>query len=288
MSGSPWIVHDGFPYLGRSVVLGSKHAHLWGSSGSAPTGGDVALLNNVQGDIFVPMCTPPRGGLFQITAAAREIQRNFEEGLPAQPLSDQALGAPPAGVGPVSQRTQIALRITANDGTSLRQFDMDANQSIVVCAQNVCVWWIGPNGTVDVQNWTDAQRAAVTRTGFVFDAYLEVGVSRIECSPGDNSSVLLTQYLVSAAQSTPSIAIPAYAKEVTIYQNSQGAASAAWTQWIGDPNGTGGFAQVGVIPFIPGARKTQPSIELGHATHLQCDVDNDNARFFTLVWTIRP
>lgn len=285
MSGSPWL-SDGVPFLGRSVGIGSKYAHLWGAS-ATPAATQANLLNNVQGDIFVPVCDSP-GGLFQITTTAREFQRNSGEGN-LLPLSDQAVGNPPAGTDPPTSRTQVAIRIIANDGTSQRQFDMDANQSICVVAHSVCVWWLAPLDTRDVQNWNDTQRLTVRRTGFVFDAYIAAAVSRIEAPPGDNSSVLLTQYLVSAAGTTPSIPIPNYAKAVTIYQASTaGVSSVAWTQWLGDPNGAAGSIEIGALPFLPGLRKTQPNSELGHATHLRADIDPNTARLFTLVWTIRP
>lgn len=283
---SPWIACDGFPYLGRSVVLGSKHTHLWGATAS-PTATRAAFQRFVQGDIFIPTCTHGPAGLFQITSAAREFQRASAE-VTIFPLGDNAANQPPAGVDPPTLRTQVQLRVTANDGTSTRVFEMDCNQSICIVAQDVCVQWLGPVGTRDVQNWTTVQLAGAGLTGFVFDAFLEVGVSRIEAAPGDNSSVILTQHLPVPANTVPTIAIPAYAEAVTIYQAvTLGNASVMWTQHIGDPAGIAGSMEIGAIPFIPGQRKTQPNIELGHATHLQPDIDNAE-RFFTLVWTIRP
>ena len=180
-------------------------------------------------------------------------------------------------------------KMTFYAGSPNRMFDMDANQSITVVAQSVCVDWLGPPGTLDVQYFTAAQRAAVPLTGMVVDSFLGVSLSRIEESPGENSTAVLTRHLYVPAATRGSIQIPPYAQEVTIYQApTLGISSVMWTQTYGDPNGLSGSMAIGALPFIVGQRRTQQESTIPNASHLWTDIDPDTDRFYTLSFTIRP
>lgn len=284
----PCLPNDPLLYGARSFPVGAKGTHLWGS---IATNGNEPQETYVDPSIFGMLwrdCTKATGGLWQITTTAKEYRRLIAEGT-ATPLPDTAVSETPAGVDPFTRRTVVQVRIQANDGADERLFDMDANQSICVVAQQVCVYWLGPSGMVDMLHLDQAQRAAATRTGMVIDCFLGLSLSRIEQQPGSNESATLTRHLFVPATTRGSIAIPPYAREVTIYQEpTLGAASIMWTQTLGNPNGVSGFMTLAALPFIVGERKTEPEILLPNASHLWSDVDNANDRFFTLAWTIRP
>lgn len=162
---------------------------------------------------------------------------------------------------------------------------MDANQSITIVAQDVCIDWLGPAGTRDVQGWNAEQRANAPLSGLAIDCFLDISLTRIESAPGANSTVTLTKHLFVPAATIGAIAIPAYAQSVTISQEpTLGTASVMWTQIYGNP----AFLTLAALPFIPGQRQTTQQSLLSNASHLRTDIDPDFARFFTLAWVIRP
>ena len=273
-------------YSARSFPVGAKGAHLFGSiapDGTQATYTDPSIFGMLWRD-----CVAAGGGLWQITTTAKEYRRLVSEGS-AIALPDEAISQTPVGVDPFTRRTVVQVRVQANDGADERLFDMDANQSIAIVAQDVCVYWLGPSGMVDMLHLNAAQRAPTTRTGMVIDCFLGLSLSRIEQQPGSNESVTLTRHLFVPAEARGSIAIPPYARAVTIFQEpTLGASSIMWTQTLGDPNGVSGFLTLAALPFIVGERKTEPEEILPNASHLWSDVDNAADRFFTLVWTIRP
>lgn len=270
---------------GRSSIVASRGFHLWGSI--EPGAQWTSWANPVLGgDLFRPCGLP--GGLFQVSATASEYRRvNRLVGL--LPLAEEAITQTPPGVTPATARTVMQLACMANDGVDTRMWFMDANQSVVVCAQNVCVRWMGPPDTRDVSNLPTATRETLRRFGLCIDSFLGVSVTRIEGTPGSNSECCFTNYLSVAANTRGVIEIPPYAQRLTIYQEpTQGTASVAWTFTLGDPNGVSGFEATGALPFIAGLRRTQQESVVGNSSHLWTDTDPDFARFFTLRWTIRP
>lgn len=273
------------PYGGHSRPVAQKELHLYGSV--APTTGLwPEWADPVSGPQFMRFCEPTPQGLFQITTTAIEYRRVLTEGEDLQPLPDRAISEIPAGVGPFTRRTVMQLEILASDGVDTRLFQMDANQSICIVAQEICVRWMGPPNTRDVMGLLGTERV-LPRNGLVIDAFVGCAVSRIEVPPGDNSTVICTKHLFVPATEQGIAIIPPYAKSVTIYQEpTQGVASVMWTQLVGDP--ATASLSMGALPFIAGQRKTQPGIELGNVTHLQSDIDPDNGRFFTLVYAVRP
>lgn len=286
----------------RSVVVGAKTIHLWASvapGGTVATWLDPPLSSApVESQIF-NVCSTATAGLWQITTTAAEYRRNAgEEGL--LPLPDSAIRQIPAGLAPYTKRTIMGLRVWANDGADLRQFDMDANQSIMIVAQSVCIAWTGPRNTVgtdaantvEILGMPDAMRERAPigeRTGIVVDSFLGVSLARIEENAGDNSEVLCTRHLFVPAATRGSLEIPPYANEVIIYQEpTLGTSSVMWTQTLGDPNGGSGSIALAALPFIVGQRRTQQESILPNVSHLQTDIDPDNTRFFTAVFKVRP
>lgn len=268
---------------GRSYAVG-KGTHLWGSI--SPTEPSPENWVDPSGGTQIFHNCLPSGGLFQITTTAVEYRREGEGNL--FPLPDGALTITPPGIEPATRRTVMQLKVVADDGVDRRVFEMDANQSVTIVAQNVCVDWMGPAGTVNVQGMGDAQRALLPRTGLVIDSFLGISVSRIETPAGSNSTCLLTKHLFVPQNTQRVIEIPSYAQAVTIFQQPLiGAASVSWTQWVGNPAGISGAIAVAALPFQPGLRKTQLE-PIGNASYLQTDLDNTGDRFFSLVFVIRP
>lgn len=278
-------------FSGRAAVVQQRGFHLWGSI--APDGTVATYTDPTEEGQVAKDCREADGGAWQITTTAREYRRLVTEGT-ALPLPDTAFSQIPPGVDPFTRRTVVQLRVFASGGSGLREFEMDANQSIVIVAQDVCVKWLGPDGPGgtpmrDVQNLGAVERN-LPRTGLVIDAFLNVALERIETDPGSNSEALLTKHLFVPEGERGSIAIPAYAREVTIYQEpTLGTSSVMWTQTLGDPNGiVPSFLTLASLPFIVGERKTEPEAILPNASHLWSDIDNDADRFFTLVFLVRP
>ncbi len=269
-------------YGARSQPVAARGFHFWGSV--APGDGMAAdWVDPVEGgDLFKQCGMPP--GMWQITTTAVEYRRIPSE-LTLSPLPDSAFQQVPVGVDPFTRRSSIQLEVSANDGVDFRLFQMDCNQSVIVVAQSICINWWGPPGTRDIQGRV---QDGLPLSGLVIDSFVGVSVSRIEESPGDNSTVLLTKHLFVPATETASIAIPAYATEVTIYQSPSGSASVSWTQFLGDPNGVSGSLAMGMLPFIAGQRRTQQSSVMPNVSHLRTDTDPAGDRFFTLVFTVRP
>lgn len=264
--------------LGRSFSLGQRYSHLWASFSAE---NHDTYADPVSGPQFFRDCADVGPGLFQITTTAVSYIRNVGE-VPTLPVANIVNTQVPAGLN-FTRRTQFQLRVFANDGVDIRQFDMDANQSLAIVAQDVCIDWLGPPGTQDV-----SVTAGTTRVGLVQDCFLGAALSRIEGTPGANSTAILTRHLFVPADDQLSIEIPPYATEVTIYQEpTLGNSAVMWTQTAGDLNSAAGGLSMATLPFIPGQRRTQQQSILGNCTHLQSDADTED-RFFTLVWTIRP
>lgn len=280
-------VFDLAGFHGRSLDVGGKMLHLWGVV-SPDTDVAGSFRNTVPGPQFFRKCPPASAGLWQITTSAVEYRRDTRN-QPLDPLPDSAISLLPGGtVAPFTRRTITQLQVSANDGVDQRIFEMDANQSITIVAQDVCVRWMAPEGTVDVLSLPGEQLANLGRVGAVFDAFLGTSISRIESTPGNNSSAALTRYLFVPAGVRASLEIPSYAQDVTIYQDpSFGTSAVMWTMMWGDPNVGSAAIPLAALPFLPGLRRTAPT-PLPNASHLWTDIDPDFGRFFTLRWTIRP
>lgn len=223
-------------------------------------------------------------GLWQVTTSVTEYLRSAQEGT-LNPLQEQALNDPALGLpANFSRRSQIKLRIQCSDGVSKRQLDMDMNQSVMVVARKLCASWLYPAGTIDVTG-LQTEGAAFSRSGFVLDSFVGVSFTRCEEALGTETAIFTTHLFVAAgAQGVAPI--PAYARSVTIYQAASiGNASVMWTQTYGNPSVAS--IEIGALPFIAGARKTQPEEIVPDAQFLRSDIDNAD-RFFTLVWSIRP
>jgi hypothetical protein len=267
-------------------ISGVGQVHLFGSMGILLTGADYPEFTQTRS--LNEACSPNESGCggcartWGVTLTGREIQR-FSAETPLAPIGENDFDNPPAGSLSVP-RSQLKFRITADLGWSgLRRFFADAGQSFEVHANRVCIEWFAPAAFQLAGQNLSAGLTPVT--GFVVDARIGAEAAIVETAIGLRD-VTFTTHLFVPATATGTLIVPAYAQEVTIYQTGAGAAATQWMQ-------TYGIAPVGpidiaAIPFIAGARKTEPQIVLPDATHFRTDIDAANDRFFTLRWTIRP
>lgn len=275
-------------FQGRASALMSQTVQLFGAVAPPPTPYQSTYLPAI-GPVSKWDCCDC--GLWMLQCSVLEIQRQNDEGN-ISPLTPQAFSDPntlPAGAQLV-RRSQLKLRVTAGVGTANRRFDMDVGQSLEINADKVCVDWLAPTNFYEVPTFPVGTLFPVpappTRSGFVIDVWLGVSLVRLEEAVGDNE-VTLTTHLFVPANTLGVIQVPPFATKVTVYQDpTLGASAGIWQMLYGDPVVVGTIPH-GAIPFIPGARKSEPDIDLADTTHLQTDLDNAD-RFFTMRWTIRP
>lgn len=277
-------------FQGRVRPLQGKTIRLFGSVATpTPVVSSWITPTSTRGYWTSP-CDCVGCGATMITAAVVEILRNTDESPPLAPLeiSDFAdHNALPAGATRVRGRSQVKMRVSAELATTSRQFLMDVGQTIEVNAECVCVEFLVPNNFYEVFDGTGQRLDGQTvRSGLVLDVMLSVAIARIETGVGATEAIFTSNHFVLAS-TQPTIVIPPFARDVTIYQTPAGSASAMWTQWYGDPAVTLGSIQAGVLPWRAGLRRTEQESVLPDATHLRPDVD-DADRFFTLRWSIRP
>lgn len=266
---------------GRLQQLVAHGFHLWGQYA---TDAEDVPASWLQPTAEIPIGRPcmDMPGLFQICTSVHEYRR-VDRQNPLLPLPDTAWSVVPPGVAPYTSRTMLKVRVMAVDGVDQRFFWMDANASVAVQADTCCAWIVAPTGTRDVQSLVGEQRN-LPLDGLAFDSFIGASISRIENTPGNNSSVPYTQQVYVPRETQLAFEVPPYAQDLTIYQALQGNPSTTW-EWM---LGTGGaFVGLGAVPFDGGTRRTPPS-EVPACTHLQSDIDLDTDRFFTLRWTIRP
>ena len=272
--------------LGGRVHLGCEGTavrHLFGSV-STP-------IASVDDYLAFPLATSHRDGhlgggchhgrIYAVSLTGRDLIRVSDE-IPIGALPISAFDLAPAGAV-LTQRSQLKFQIDAYLDSGKRTFQADAGQTFHVEATRVQVSWLAPTNFVEVNDATAS--AAGTRTGMVLDSLMGASVAATESSVGDDE-VVYTTHLFVPANTQPAIAIPPFADRVTIYQNTGGAASVLWTQHYGDP--AVASIEASTLPWIPGGRRTHPESVMHDATHLQPDLDPDNARFYTLRWSIRP
>lgn len=277
----------------RGVYQGATH--LFGSVAPLEEFPQLSYLPIPEGGTgWWPKCpdAQPCAITWLVSLTGLELQRNSEDAVPLAPLDESLFHFPnalPAGVSR-SRQTQLKAVITANVGSGERRFFCDLNQSIELQAGSVSVDWMAPSNAAN--SFVNAGTANVrpipvpTRIGFVVDALVGVEVARIE-DPIGLRDVHFTNHLIVAADTRGTIVVPPFATKLTIYQAATlGSASTQWEMHYGDPAILTSIEH-GTIPFIPGARKTEPEIDLGDVEFLRTDQDDEN-RFFTLRWTIRP
>lgn len=268
----------------------TMNRHFFGSVTSDPLGPstyEAATLGRFLDDFC---CPEPQPHLMLLTVDAIEVIR--VAGEPVTPLTGQQIltgSALPAGALRIQNRSQLKVRVSINRGTMQHRFLMDMNQQIEFHAVSVGIDIVGASNLVEVNmdrsSLGPSVPAAPLRAGLVIDELVGQTVARIE-APTGLRDVIFTENVFVAANTREVLEVPPYATDLTVYQSSIGAAETVWEMHYGDP--TVGSVEAGTIPWIVGARKSEPLIEFPNVTHLRTGIDVDNGRFFTLRWTIRP
>ncbi len=221
--------------------------------------------------------------LWRVRTSGKELQRSA--GDPTAPLLHSQIVAPnttalPAGTsrgGSVTYKLQVKVR--SNSG--LYQFFMDAGQPIEVVGKDVSVGIFGPTNAFVVTSNTNTNQLR----GILLDAVLGVSIDAAEQSLAQHS-VRLTQHFFVLLNTRVSIPVPNYARQLAVFTGT-GPNPAAWDRLIGDPALITNALRTGTVDFA-GPTSTRQSSTVGDETHLRTDLDVNNSRFFTVVWTIRP
>ncbi len=231
---------------------------------------------------FRPTWQGQQDRLWRIRTSGKELQR--ADVVNASPLTMEqivqpdttALPALTSRGGSVTYKVQVKVR----SASGLYEFFMDAGQPVEVVGKDVEVGLFGPVNTVVVDGNT-----TTTLSGTVLDAVLGVALSAAEQSLGQ-TEVRLTEHFFVAANTRTSIALPPYARAGSVFTGT-GPNPASWGRWISDPGVVPNSLRTGTVDFAGGTSTVQSS-PVGDETHWQTDLDANNARFFTVVWTIRP
>lgn len=252
-----------------------KQIQYFGAIGTG-TPATFPIVDRVRGASWLNGYGKPR--LWRVVSMVQEVQRFTQGSLP--PLQPGMILAD--GV----YRSLLRLGISVSEmgfeaGTGGRgPFLIDAGESLELWGTGVRVNWIAPAGI----NENAPAPPELAATGLVLDGMLGVKIIGIETPLGHTAK--LTDYRGILANARATIQVPAGASDVTIYQSSLGVASAAWL-WNYGTFALPGF-ELGQIPFIAGQRRSHTISVAPSATHIVSDVDANNDRFFTVVWTIRP
>lgn len=186
-----------------------------------------------------------------------------------------------------SGRSWLHVRVRWEGPGTSGTFDMDLGGSpIEIYANHIKLNIIAPANHVEIFEGIGAPALAGAWTlQCLTDAFLEI--VPIEASRG-NRVTTLTMRQEAAATTQIGFEIPAYAKRVTLYQSIAGAAAPQWTFELGAFGAANASIEIGQLPFIAGARRTDQIDVVPGATFIQSDVDQVNARLFTAVWEIEP
>jgi hypothetical protein len=223
--------------------------------------------------------------LWRVRSSGMELQRFTGDGV--APLAKDVIVAPatsalPAGAsrgGSVTFKLQVKVRSSSGN----YEFFMDAGQAVEVVGKDVEVGLFGPANSVEVVPSTPA---TVTQTGLVIDSVIGVALNAAEQAMAQ-TAVHFTQHFFVAANTQTSIAVPRYARGIKVFTGTGPAPAASWERWIGDPAIVTNGLRVGTVDFAAGT-SIPASDQVGDETHIRVDLDANNARLFTVVWTIKP
>lgn len=283
--------------LASSIVDGRVRTRLGGIS-QCDSPRQIQLFSTISSDglpaNFVEMTTPINASeqipcfysskverLWRVRTSGVELQR-FSAGAVVALTRPQILGpATPAAMsrgGSVTYKFRV--RVCSLSGNY--DFLMDAGQPIEVYGNQIQVTVVGPANALEV---TDVNAAVNTQQGLLLDSIVGVSILAAEQSLSQKQ-VRFTQHIHVAAGGQTSIPVPDHAIGVKVYTGS-GPAPALWTKHIGDPAILATALATGTILFRADTSENVSNL-MGDATHIRTDINVGNARFFTIVWTIRP
>jgi hypothetical protein len=220
--------------------------------------------------------TSERNRLWRILSTVREVQRDANE-VPVTPLRPETIERD----GRDRSLLKVAFSVTEM-GFDPLLYIVDVGQPVELWGTRVTCRILGPPSIAELP----APPNEPTALGLVVDGLIGFQILGIETPIGSNP--VLTDYRIVAAAAELSVPVPRGAVDVTVYQDSIGPASIAWRWFYGDPGNVAVALPLGELPFIAGQRRTHTVSVVPGVTHLQADVAALAARFFTIVWTIRP
>lgn len=201
-------------------------------------------------------------------------------GVGLDPNSRVATIAP--GINPsfTGLSTGLLARITLTSPAGKDMFEMTFGApAIEVFATEVNVAIIGPGAWFEVYSGAGPGVPLAANTIWA-DAIAGIEIMPIEESLSRNRT-MLTMQRENGAGGTLYAGIPKHARSVTIYQSAAGVACTAWTMQAGVPTASMGL---GTIPFLAGARMSETVEIHPAASFIQSDIDQANARLFTIAW----
>jgi len=232
---------------------------------------------------FIPRQLPPGERLWRVRSSGAELQRSSAIAVAPLPIS-QVLGPDtPAGASRGGSVT-YKIEVVVTSITGLYRFFMDAGQAIEVVGSEVCAGVFGPLGTI-VVNPSNDTLAISGQAGLLIDSVVGIAINAAEQSLSQ-TAVHLTEHFFIAANAQQTIPVPQHARRVKVYTGT-GAAPASWTRHFGDPAILVNTVTTGTIDFV-GLTSAIQSDPVGDESHIRTDLDPNNARFFTVVWTIQP
>jgi len=230
-------------------------------------------------DQFVPSWRPNGERLWRVRSAGLELQRSSGDGV--APLTQAAIVSGPTATQSRGGSSVFKIRVDVTSDTGNYFFDMDCGQPVEVYGKTVAITVLGPSNAFVVHQGNETE----TLSGVLVDALLSTAINAAEESLGQ-TEVHLTQHFAVAANTQVAIPVPQRARGLQVY-TGVGPNPAQWIRHIGDPLRITNTLQVGTVDFA-GANSVLESSPVGDETHILTDIDVNNARFFTVVWTIKP
>lgn len=221
--------------------------------------------------------------LWMLRSTAEEVATVGDINDWVNPIGRSSIqGAAPAGIT-WSGRSISHVRVDFQSTGPGDSFTMDAGgQPVEIYATEVSMALLT---TTDVEERINDPIAAVDgATAIRQNASIGLEIMPIEASRGYRSTTL-TYLLFQVANTALDVEVPRYAKSVQVFQGPAGAASVAWAMSVGQ---TGNVITYGTLPWIIGARKTEPCALMPGLALLQADVDVANGRFFAVTFEIEP
>lgn len=199
----------------------------------------------------------------------------------------EALSNPGAAIAVGSEtggNGYFRIRYLVSSAQGAYSFDLDIGETVEIYALQVNTTLIGPPNTLLITQENDSKSATpAERNGLVIDARLGSRIMPIEASTGMREG-RLTQIIPVPINTQVEVTVPKFARSFHIYQDGAGAASGAWTKFVGPP---AAGCDVGSITFT-GRSSRADDEALGRESVLQTDDNAVNARLFQVQWTIRP
>lgn len=235
-----------------------------------------------------PDCTPVRHKcerLYRVGSRALVAWRDEED--PQSPLSvGEIESLYPRGSLPSVDRGGagwLSLFVQAATCMGNYFFFMDVGQNVEFPAYSVSASLVGPSNMVQITQSNNAQSGdPAQRSGdAILDALVGARIEPVEFSTGLRETKY-TQLVSVAAGSVARIPVPPLAREIRVYQSTQGS-TATWLRKVAGtvPN------DIGVLNFT-NRHSADDERFIGREGAFETDIDALSDRVFQIEWTVRP